>query len=564
MKKSFLSIAVFSLLVSNCFLHSRSWFPEFLGEPVGTTIIQGVAFGKDREGKNQLYFATNGKPATFYAVDAESMEVVFSAPLPPLDVVWAIVRAADGDIYLGGTRGGHLFRYLPNEKKIEDLGHNQSRDDWIWALAAASDGKIYGGTYPNAEIFEHDLDSAETRKWASGFTDQNYVRGIAVDDEAVYAGIGMEMHLIRIDRKSGEIRELKLPVSGEAGAVSGVWAFDNRIVVRTGRTRLWVLDKTNGELLGGGGGGKRWADYSVSPVNSDDRSKIYYKFGSNLFVYDFEENRQRRIPLDLALPPGPVRGWDWVTIDSGEESKTFLQGLTEFGALIQYDPVSKAAEIKYPKVEPQGVLVQALEIGPDGLLYLGGYQAGMSVYDPSAGKVVERYPQFNQPEGIGFFDGKVYFGTYGSARIFRLDPEKPREFGHASRFNPGLDFSVGHGQDRPFAFAEGEGKLFIGTVPGYGKLGGALTMYDGESGEWKVFPNLIENQSIIGIAVRDGKVYGSSSVFGGLGNRPKAEAARMFVWDIETETLIREWIPEIPGIEIGRASCRGRGSDSEA
>lgn len=39
---------------------------------------------------------------------------------------------------------------------------------------------------------------------------------------------------------------------------------------------------------------------------------------------------------------------------------------------------------------------------------------------------------------------------------------------------------------------DGGGKLFIGSIATYGRLGGALTVYDGQS--YKVFRNVVENK----------------------------------------------------------------------
>lgn len=532
-------------------LGARPGQPEVLGEPVGTVIAQGVAFGTGAGGENQVFFATNGSPATFYAVNAETMEVVFSEPLPGLDVIWAITRGSDGDIYFAGTNQGHLFRYSPEERKLEDLGHNQSDDDWVWDLAASEDGRIYGATYPGAQIFEYDPKTGSGSSWAKDYTDQAYARGIGVSDRYVYAGVGTKTaRLFRIDRKTREAREIVLPITGQTGSISDVWVYGGRLLVRAGRSRLFVLDEQTLEVIRGDEDEALGINYAISPPDPRDPVSIYYNYGEKLFRYDLEENQVEEVSLPTGLPTAPVRGWDWITLQHGaKRGRTVLVGLTEFGEMLQFDPRDASIEIKYPKVEPQGVLVQALEVGPDDRLYLGGYQAGMSVFDPATGEVSERYPQFNQPEGIGFLDGKVFFGTYGSARIFRLDPDQPRDFGHASQFNPGLVFKVGDRQDRPFAFAASEEKLFIGTVPGYGSLGGALTVFDREMGQWSVYSDLVENQSIIGLAYRDGKVYGSTSVFGGLGGKPAADAARLFVWDLATEKLVRKWAPEIPGID---------------
>ena len=73
-------------------------------------------------------------------------------------------------------------------------------------------------------------------------------------------------------------------------------------------------------------------------------------------------------------------------------------------------------------------------------------------------------------------------------------------------------------QDRPFALEAADGKIFIGTIPYYGLHNGCLCIYDVESGQKKSFPGLIKNQSIISLAYHNGRLYGSTSVHGGLGS----------------------------------------------
>jgi len=170
------------------------------------------------------------------------------------------------------------------------------------------------------------------------------------------------------------------------------------------------------------------------------------------------------------------------------------------------------------------------------------------VVDPVQGKVIFSAPRLDQPEGIGFLNGIVYFGTYGSARIFQYDSEQPFSFENSSSGNPGLAYDIGNDQDRPFALTSGENKLFVGTIPDYGKLGGALAIYDEEAGSWKEYPNVVENQSITGLACQNGLLYGGTSVAGGLGIPSSADEAKIFVWDIAQQKKIKEVSISIPGL----------------
>lgn len=71
-----------------------------------------------------MYFASFGSPATFYVLDALTGEIKFSQDLVGLTNVLSITIGYDDNVYFIGPENGNLYRYLPKEKKIEDLGHN--------------------------------------------------------------------------------------------------------------------------------------------------------------------------------------------------------------------------------------------------------------------------------------------------------------------------------------------------------------------------------------------------------------------------------------------------------
>ena len=95
----------------------------------------------------------------------------------------------------------------------------------------------------------------------------------------------------------------------------------------------------------------------------------------------------------------------------------------------------------------------------------------------------------------------------------------------------------------------GDNKLFVGTVPDYGLVGGALTVYDEKTGMWSEYRNVVQDQSIVGLAYKDGKVYGGTSIDGGSGCTITAEEAKIFVWDAAKGEKLKEISVEIPGLE---------------
>lgn len=524
-----------------------SWEPQLdlkvgesvdLGEAVKASLNSSAAFSSSENGRSEIYFAVNGVPATFYAIDGETGEKIFSQAIPRTDTIWATTVGSDGNVYFAGTEDGILYRYLPHEKRIENLGKNPS-DNWVWDLEMSEDGKVYGATYPNAKVFEFDINTGTFADLGTFKEGQKYARGLGLSGDYLYVGIGTTAYVTRMNLKTGEKEEVKIPISGQNNSIANIEAYGGKLFIRAGGSTLYVLDEGTLEHINTI---KYKGEISPpSPKNGDD---MYYIFGSDLYRYSLTENRSVKIEglpdLDYT-----TRKLDWIKAGSG-----YVLGIvTGFSEYLQYNPDKNEVTAIFPEIEPQGVPVQSLEKGFDGRLYLGGYHRGMSIFDMDKEEITHNLSWMPQPEGMGFLNGKVYFGTYGGAKIYQYDPEKPLDFGESPSHNPGLAYDIEEFQDRPFTFASGDNKLFIGTIPGYGELGGALTVYDEGSGEWSVTRNLVKNQSIVGLAFKDGLLFGGTSVWGGGGSDPESQEAKVFVWDAVKGEKVAEFTPDIPGID---------------
>ncbi|WP_042462035.1 FIMAH domain-containing protein [Neobacillus dielmonensis] len=511
-------------------------FPIKYGEPInhGPAALaaksQGVAIGDD-----ELYYATNGSPATFYATDAKTGKKIFSQDLPGSDVVWAMVIGADGNVYFAGTYNGILYRYVVKEKRLEQLGKNPS-DNWVWQLEASRDGKIYGATYPNAKVFEYDIESAQFTDLGTFYEGQQYARGLGITDKSLFVGTGTTAYLMKMDLATRERTEIKLPITGQSTQISNIWEYGNNIFVAYG-TSLVTIDKTTGEE-------KNTMDYQdentfdglISSPSPYDENIIYYinKNNQQLWTYDMTTHKQAKVEPTVQLPASPAKAMRWIKDESGKDVLAILHHQIEYSL---FDPATNTVKVSYPEVDMQGLLMQSLEIGDDQKIYMGGYQGSFGVYDTSIDQYILHERDPHQIEGIGFLNGDVYLGTYGGARIFKYDPDLPFNYTDGgSGNNPEMVQDIGDDQSRPFTFTSGDNKLFVGTISDYGKLGGALTIYDAKTDKWNTIRNIIKDQSIIGLAYLDGTVFGGSTTAGGLGIDPTEPIAKMFEYDVKTGT----------------------------
>ena len=525
--------------------------PYEFGAPVSlgdATLVSKTAGGA--VGNGEIYFGTNGSPAVFYAVDALTGEVNFKEALPGEDVIWAVTIGADQNVYVAGTQTGKLYRYEPKMKKLENLGVNPS-NKWVWDLDASADGKIYGSTYAsqNGKTFVYDIATGQFTDLGVAMPGQDYVRGSGVSGNYFYAGTGTTAYLFRYDRETLEKTEISLPITGTSTSISNVYAYGGKLFVVYG-TSLIIMDESTYEVLHQINWQSPHAfDGLLSSPSPYDENLIYFrnKVTSQLWTYNLSTDEFAIVvdgeDKEITLSPLASKAMDWVEIKEGPKAgrKVLVIMDNEINVTL-YDPMDHSLTTHSPKVSKVGIDIQSLETGPDGNLYIGGYQGAMSVYDTQLGAFTVQEKEPHQIEGIGFLNDKVYFGIYGGAVIYEYDPTQPFKMGT----NPKVIHDIQNGQSRPFTFTSGEDKLFIGTISDYGLLGGALTVYDSVAETWKEHRNIVENQSVIGLAYLDGKVYGGTSIWGGLGIEPSETEARLFEWDIATEVATYIGKPNVP------------------
>lgn len=188
--------------------------------------------------------------------------------------------------------------------------------------------------------------------------------------------------------------------------------------------------------------------------------------------------------------------------------------------------------------------LHSLGLGPDGNLYMTTYPGGPkgARYNTKTGEVTT-YSQ-GQAEGMVAGNGSdMYFGIYSGASIQKMNTDTLEV---KTLFNLYDEYE----QDRPYIMKFENEKLLIGTIPYYQKLGGTLTIFDPITGERETHRNVVQDQSIVGLAYKDGKIYGSTTIRGGLDIEPTAKKAKMFVWDVAGKKKITEFELDFPELDM--------------
>src|SRR5690625_555591 len=93
-----------------------------LGEPLTNVSIQHCVAGVEN-GEPTVYYTAAGDPALFHVVSINENRLEATYELPNAARSWNHLIAPDGTVYIAGVaiRGSaHFYRYLPEEKRVED------------------------------------------------------------------------------------------------------------------------------------------------------------------------------------------------------------------------------------------------------------------------------------------------------------------------------------------------------------------------------------------------------------------------------------------------------------
>ncbi len=513
---------------------------------LGTLPLTGATTAGTALDGDRVYSVTSSAsgPAMLAIRNASDATLIAEKPLPLALGSWAVTVAPDHSVYVGSynaTAGamGRLFRYDPASGQVSELGIAVPGETFVWTVAASPDGSaVYGGTSPNGRLFRYDTASGRIDDLGSPVPGEQYLRDLAVGpDGTVYAGLGAQGMKVAVLKPDGTlIKVIDPPVSGNG------YAYDLDVVGRhllvrfttsTGTNPMGVYDLAK----------KSWKGVvddvdSLTVGGGRHGHAVYLVQGDELAEHDLNTGKTTKLGFS-DLGGGAARPLGWIG--------TKLVGTSSTGRIWHYDRKTAKGTLFESTVTGQPVSIRSMGVGPDGRIYAGGFfTGGLAAYDPGTGES-QFWPNVGQSEGIVTHKGKLYLGVYPGARIYEFDGTAPKE----------LLNLTDQEQDRPFAMVSAGDLLAFGTVPKSGVLGGALGLYDPATGEAVIKRDLIPGQSIIGLAYKDGVLYGTTSAFGGT-STPQGEA-QAFAYDIATGTLKWQTTPVAGDLALGSITFDGDG-----
>jgi outer membrane protein assembly factor BamB len=456
---------------------------------------------------------------------------------------WSIVSVGDGEAYLGSHLEGFLYHLEPGASEFNRIDLPRP-DDWIWSIDRASDGLIYLGTYPGGELLRYDPGDGSVVDLGPVLPDdgrERYVRSLNAEFAGkLFLGMGAEPELIEWDLATGQKRFLLPERFKDRSFVYNVDRVGDLVAASVSpRVVILLIDPDTRQVvheIEAPNDASMWLGNQQSVILHDDEIYFGTRGDDALWAYSLETRSTRLARAGVGGPIGLARD-------------RFLFTHNYFGTYFVIDLVSDEIVVERPsKFEGAGMDIHTLGRGPAGTVAGGTYiNQGFFLYDPASDSLYTPGPAVSfggQIDNVVTHDGLLYLAHYTSARLTVYDPRLHWNPGSSPDANPRLVATVGHDQDRfPTAVVGTDDRIYLGTIPKYGKLGGALVVYDPATSQTAVHRNVVENQSVHALTEAGAFIYGSTSVLGGLGSKPTRESGTIFRWDKTAQEKTFEHVP---------------------
>ena len=499
--RSKLRFLIFILLVLLLIpLQNISFAQRDLGIPVREAIVWGTYVGPGKAGKMDTIYLSFGQykaPLFLLAVHPDTGKMKqFDGPLSSEMGSWGFTIDHENRIYLGSYYNAHLLRFDPKTEAWDDLGRpGGESESFICKITTGKDGKIWGGTFPSAKLFSYDPKTGVTQNYGRMDSDQFYCYPTAGEDGLIYCAIQFEKMDIVVFHPEIQTQTSLIPSeSRKPGQVSLVKGKDG---------------------------------------------KIYTKFSTSERWFRIERG-EKLVEVPKSDVPFPQSG-----LPDGRQFSVLGNSLLRIE-----NPVTKE-EKKIPlQYEAAGSYIFVVNTGPEGKIYGSSMlPLRLFVYDPFT-QTHHNLGRASYANGeiysMDSYEGKLYACSYPEARLSVYDPKKPLKFGDQEDSNPRDLGPIGDRQYRPRTMIAGpHGRVYIGSYPDYGHLGGAISVYDPEKNQRRVYRHIVQNQSIASLAYIEkfDLIAGGSSIRGGTGTHAIEKEARLILWDPKEEKKVFEMIP---------------------
>ncbi len=524
---------------------------ELFASPILDVKILGSFVDVRKDGSVIFYGVSNGAPSIFFAYDINNEKVIDTKYLQSSDgavsaeICYAVDMGSDGIINIATQSECMFFRYNPENKELKCYGKVSGETAVMSKGYSDSSGNYYFGTYPNAKLIKYDKASDKLVDLGVMISSGDYVRSMGGYGKKLFmGGVGNPTtEFVKYDTASGTKTIIGNPaLSGKFTAsqvenfysisTAGKYLFAKCQIKNLG-FYMCVFDM---EL-------ECWIDYipGVSLMHCTDfeNGLVYYHkydYGTTAEVYSYNPSTKVSAKVEgLEIPNVLLVSPKFATLEDQKKypGRSIIAGANANGIII-INPETKSYECIKDSLPAQYNDIRVLKAGLYNELVLSGFMGSeFIVYDTKKDKIKYKGAG-EQYESIEVIGNKYYFGLYKSGAGLQ---EYDRTMA-PSDYNPRLLASMNDStQGRAVTIASTSDKIVWGSFPDYGKLGGAVAIYDRTSNSVTGVYKPIANQSVTGLVCIGDKIYGATSAYGGLGIDPVDNPAHLFVMDYNGNVL---------------------------
>jgi len=489
-----------------------------IGIPVRSVNWVRLHPGHDCTGNECIYATMGQQAASLFVLQIDPATGVcrqFVASVAEASYPTATVMARDGRLYVGAANIGRLLRFDPRKELLDDLGEiHRAAATFPCRMDEDEEGRIWIGSYGTADLTCYDPEKDE------------FVHHGPMDSVDMY----------------------NYPFVNTGGTIANL--------IRVTRPHVVVYDPKSG------------ARRLVGPVTVKGQDTLDLRRASDgrLYIVSsrgcFRIEGMEAIPVQQVPPDAPAPrladGTTFSFVDEGPPPSKMLQ-VCKPG-----DP-PRTFDLSY---EASGSTIFCLHRGPDDCLY------GSSIlplhlfrYSPDDDELVD-LGRCSSTDGEAYsmanLNGHLYISAYSGAKLSVYDPSRTYCFGNELDSNPRDLGRIDDISYRPRSTLAGPlGRVWLASIPDYGRWGGPLSYYDPTTGQKKAYLRIAGDASCYTQAHLEelGLIAVGTTVLGGSGTKPRVEDVVLFLWDYRKEQKAWEGKLDLEGLRFTTVNALLTGPD---
>lgn len=415
-----------------------------------------------------------------------------------------------GILYIGSAWDAHLHRFDPAhpERGVEDLGLISKDSTFPTGITEDPNGELWIGTYPEAQLIKYEPEKERFTPFGRMNEEEQYLYPLVGDDGTVAALVRVvRPHIVVIDPETREHRELGLEITDTTDKSQFLRFFK-------GIDRRLYASSHKGDFI--------LRDLTLSPVEHLPEP-----------MAGIHAAGEHRYQATFTMPGG----WQANLINDRSGTPRDL-------LLTNIDPKIPSRRLSMDWVGG-GSNIHVIEEGPDGFLYGSSYLPNHLYRASKNGNLVEDLGQHSIARGQAYsavtIDKKVYLASYPGSHLSVYDPERPIRFGTNEMDNPRDLGRFDEVSYRPNALiSTPDGKLWMGSGPDYGLVGGTLAWFDPEteeSGSHRAIVPDLSPTSLLWLPEQEQLLVGLS-IEVGTGAKVQRPDAGLALWDPKSDELV--------------------------